>query len=169
MIIPYFGGRLLIAGTGDTLLLCDWLEEGSDTPKPSTMRRIACMEKSGVTPDFNAPVCNDTFLQLIEYATGLRKSFDIKFRFYGTDFQKSVWEALTDIPFGATCSYMEIAERIGNPKGVRAVAQAIGANPISVIVPCHRVIGSDGSITGYNGGIRTKTDLLSFEKSRRDD
>lgn len=84
-------------------------------------------------------------------------------RLAGTDFQQSVWRALMEIPYGETRSYMQIAERIGNPKGVRAVAQAIGANGLSIIVPCHRVIGANHSLTGFAGGLEAKRFLLNLE------
>ena len=85
----------------------------------------------------------------------------------GTDFQKEVWQALATIPFGKTLSYGEIARQIGRPKAVRAVGAAIGKNPLSIIVPCHRVIGSDGKLTGFAGGLETKASLLRVESEKR--
>ena len=101
--------------------------------------------------------------QLAEYFAGQRKSFDLAIEPQGTPFQTTVWRALLDIPYGETCSYADIARRIGNPKAVRAVGSANGNNPIAIIVPCHRVIGSNGSLTGFGGGLDSKRFLLSLE------
>lgn len=101
--------------------------------------------------------------QLREYFSGDRKTFDLRLRLKGTEFQRKVWAALQEIPFGQTISYSELARRIGSPKAVRAVGRANGANPVSIIVPCHRVIGSDGSLTGYGGGMDRKRELLRLE------
>ena len=101
--------------------------------------------------------------QLGEYFAGKRRSFDLPLYFVGTDFQKKVWNALLTIPYGETRSYGEIAAQIGNPKASRAVGMANNRNPISIICPCHRVIGADGSLTGYGGGLRTKQFLLDLE------
>ena len=102
--------------------------------------------------------------QLEEYFAGERQEFSLTLEADGTDFQRSVWQALREIPFGETMSYGEIARRIGNPGAVRAVGLANGRNPISIIVPCHRVIGADGSLTGYGGGLERKRFLLALEK-----
>ena len=102
--------------------------------------------------------------QLDGYFAGNSRKFDIPLRPFGTDFQLRVWRALLDIPYGETRSYMEIAGKVGNAKGVRAVAQAIGANGIGVLVPCHRVIGSDHSLTGFAGGLAKKAFLLELER-----
>lgn len=101
--------------------------------------------------------------QLDEYFVGDRTVFEVALDVQGTDFQRSVWAELSRIPFGVTRSYGELAERIGNPKAVRAVGLANGSNPVSVIVPCHRVIGSDGSLTGFGGGLALKRRLLELE------
>ena len=97
------------------------------------------------------------------YFAGARKTFDLKLHTPGTDFQQQVWGALQKIPYGETASYAEQAERIGNPKAVRAVARANGMNRIAIVIPCHRVIGSDGSLTGYAGGLERKRWLLRHE------
>jgi len=102
--------------------------------------------------------------QFSEYEKGVRKVFDLPLHLIGTDFQKKVWNALLEIPYGETRSYQEIAIRIGNPKAVRAVGGACNRNPIGIIVPCHRVIGKDGSLTGYYGGLSYKILLLEHEK-----
>ncbi|MCA0901894.1 methylated-DNA--[protein]-cysteine S-methyltransferase [Microbulbifer agarilyticus] len=103
------------------------------------------------------------FEQLEAYFARELQAFDLPLGAAGTPFQHSVWQALCAIPFGETCSYRELAEAIGNPKAVRAVARANGANPLSIVVPCHRVIGADGSLTGYAGGIEMKARLLALE------
>ncbi len=102
--------------------------------------------------------------QLDEYFGGERREFSLVLDADGTKFQRSVWRALCGIPYGATASYGDIAKRIRNPKAVRAVGLANGRNPISIIIPCHRVIGADGSLTGYGGGIERKRFLLALEK-----
>lgn len=101
--------------------------------------------------------------QLAEYFAGLRHDFDLLLSPSGTEFQRAVWAALETIPFGATCCYSDIAERIGRPRAVRAVGAANGKNPIAIVVPCHRVIGRDGSLTGYGGGLDRKQWLLEHE------
>jgi methylated-DNA-[protein]-cysteine S-methyltransferase len=101
--------------------------------------------------------------QLSEYFAGARHSFDLPLRLEGTVFQQRVWHALTEIPYGETWSYGQLARRIGNPNASRAVGLANGRNPISIVVPCHRVIGADGSLTGYGGGLARKQWLLAHE------
>lgn len=101
--------------------------------------------------------------QLDEYFAGTRSRFDLPLDLLGTDFQRRVWSGLCDIAFGETISYGELARRIGNPRAVRAVGLANGRNPVSIVVPCHRVIGADGSMTGYGGGIDRKRFLLALE------
>ncbi len=108
-------------------------------------------------------ILNETRVQLEEYFSGKRKHFDLPLAVTGTPFQQSVWRALCQIPFGETWSYQQLADAIGNPKAVRAVGLANGKNPISVIVPCHRVIGKNGSLTGYAGGVEIKRELLQLE------
>lgn len=105
--------------------------------------------------------------QLNDYFAGKLKRFSLKFDFAGTEFQKEVWQALARIPFGETRSYGEIAREIGRPKAVRAVGAANGKNPISIIVPCHRVIGSNGKLTGFAGGLKTKAFLLKTESEKQ--
>jgi methylated-DNA-[protein]-cysteine S-methyltransferase len=101
--------------------------------------------------------------QLQEYFSGQRTEFDLKLNPVGTDFQKKVWQALCAIQYGKSCGYGELATAIGNPKAARAVGMANGQNPLSIIVPCHRVIGANGSLTGYGGGLRAKEWLLRHE------
>jgi methylated-DNA-[protein]-cysteine S-methyltransferase len=114
--------------------------------------------------DDQHPILRETEQQLSEYFRGKRKSFSIKLDFSGSDFQKKVWAALLTIPCGETRSYGEIARQVGNPKASRAVGAANGKNPISIIAPCHRVIGSSGKLTGFAGGLENKALLLGLEQ-----
>lgn len=113
------------------------------------------------------PVLAKAKRQLTEYLAGTRETFDVPISMRGTSFQKKVWEQLLQIPYGETATYGEIAARIGNPKACRAVGMANHHNPISIIVPCHRVIGADGRLTGYGGGLPIKEKLLALEKKHR--
>ena len=106
-----------------------------------------------------------TIIQLDEYFGRKRTAFDIPLFFVGTDFQKTVWKELLNIPYGMTLSYGDLSRKLGNPKAIRAVAAANGANPISILVPCHRVIGSDRKLVGYGCGIPAKKILLELELS----
>jgi methylated-DNA-[protein]-cysteine S-methyltransferase len=110
------------------------------------------------------PILVETERQLGEYFVGKRKAFSIALDMRGTRFQKDVWEALLAIPFGETRSYGQLAKQLGNPRASRAVGAANGRNPVSIIVPCHRVIGSSGKLTGFAGGLGTKAHLLGLEK-----
>lgn len=116
-------------------------------------------------------ILQSTVSQLSEYFSGGRSSFDVPLHLIGTEFQQQVWNALQEIPFGKTCSYKDIANRLGSPRAYRAVGMANNKNPISIIVPCHRVIGSDGSMVGYGGPGDAQLDkkrfLLDLEKNRR--
>jgi methylated-DNA-[protein]-cysteine S-methyltransferase len=109
---------------------------------------------------------DEVIRQLQAYFHGELQAFDLPLALEGTDFQLRVWNALRTIPYGETISYTQLAERIGNPKAVRAVGLANGGNPIPIIVPCHRVIGSDGSLTGFGGGLSTKKKLLDLENKQ---
>jgi methylated-DNA-[protein]-cysteine S-methyltransferase len=113
--------------------------------------------------DRNHPLLLETERQLKDYFAGRLERFSLPLEFNGTDFQKKVWAALTTIPFGETRSYAEIARQIGHPAAVRAVGAANGRNPISIVAPCHRVIGSDGKLTGFAGGLEAKAFLLRME------
>lgn len=109
-------------------------------------------------------VLNEAIRQLKAYFLGERRTFSVPLAAKGTPFQQQVWQALMTIPYGETWSYQDLANAIGNPKAVRAVGTANGKNPISVIVPCHRVIGKDGKLTGYAGGVERKAQLLKLER-----
>jgi methylated-DNA-[protein]-cysteine S-methyltransferase len=110
-------------------------------------------------------ILDDAAGQLDEYFDGQRQDFDVDLGPAGTDFQQTVWKALCEIPYGQTVSYGELARRVGNPKASRAVGLANGRNPISIVVPCHRVIGANGSLTGYGGGLHRKEWLLAHERA----
>ena len=114
--------------------------------------------------DDKHPVLIEAQRQLKDYFAGKIRKFSLKLDFKGTEFQKSVWEKLLEIPFGETRSYAQIAREIGRPKAVRAVGSANRKNPISIIAPCHRVIGSDGKLTGFAGGLDAKAQLLALER-----
>ncbi len=116
-------------------------------------------ETSSVIPE----VLEDAVYQLKEYFEGSRKNFSLALNPSGTPFQKRVWEALAQIPYGKTVSYLELSKKLGDTKAIRAVAAANGKNPLWIIVPCHRVIGSDGSLVGYAGGLHRKKWLLAHE------
>ena len=143
-------GELLLAGDDDALTLVSF-PEGSMRRDPD--------------PDwiYKEKPFAEARKQLSEYFAGDRKSFDLPLKLHGTEFQMSVLDALQTIPYGETTSYADIAERIGRPKAVRAVGAANGRNPIPIIVPCHRVIGSQGDLTGFGGGLDTKEALLRLE------
>ncbi|OLQ94664.1 cysteine methyltransferase [Vibrio ponticus] len=132
-------------------LLGAWFE--TQTTQPNEL---------GVRDDEFA-LLHETKVQLDEYFAGIRNQFDLPLAAQGTAFQTQVWQALTTIPFGETWSYQQLADAIDNPKAVRAVGLANGKNPISIIVPCHRVIGKSGKLTGYAGGVERKAALLKLE------
>jgi methylated-DNA-[protein]-cysteine S-methyltransferase len=154
-------GPLKLGSCDNKLCLCDW-QVGRHSELVE--KRLERMLKAKFA-DGTSTVIENTMEQLDEFFAGNRTKFDLPLLLAGTDFQKSVWKELLKIPFGQTCSYREIAQRMGVPKAVRAVANANGANSISIIIPCHRVIGSDHSLTGYAGGLETKRALLKLEKS----
>ncbi|MDE6049137.1 MAG: methylated-DNA--[protein]-cysteine S-methyltransferase [Paramuribaculum sp.] len=148
-------GTLAIAARNRKLILCDWV----DSPHyPSHIRKIGSDEN-------NEEYVRLVAAQILEYFSGNRKDFDIDAEPVGTPFQQRVWKELSTIGYGETVSYSDLALRIGSPKAARSVAGAIARNPVSIIIPCHRVIGSDGSLTGYAGGIEAKRILLTLEKS----
>ncbi len=152
-------GDLLLGSINDNLCLCDWVVE----PHRELMdRRISRYFNAGyrkVTSD----VIKRAIEEIEEYFGGARREFSIPIQMAGTEFQRRVWSELMTVPYGETISYGLLARRIGKAKGVRAVALACANNPISIIVPCHRVIGSDKSLTGYGGGVATKRALLQLE------
>ena len=160
--INYFDskyGELILGSYDNKLCLCDWRYRKK---RDAIDSRI----KQGLKADYREKgdsILQETRKQLDEYFGHQRKIFDIPLLTVGTPFQKSVWNSLLTIPFGETASYQQLAEDIGNTKAVRAVASANGANSLSIFIPCHRVIGSNGSLTGYAGGLHRKKWLLEHE------
>ena len=152
-------GELVLASAGDELCLCDWKAQPCAERNKRRLVRLLGAEFR----EESSPVLERTKMELDEYFAGRRTSFDIPLHPVGTPFQRSVWKALQEIPYGETRTYLETARKIGNVRGVRAVAQAIGANGISILIPCHRVIGSDRSLTGFAGGLAAKRTLLQLE------
>lgn len=116
-----------------------------------------------IQPDIVPEILQDAVYQLQEYFEGKRTSFDLTLNPQGTEFQKRVWEALLQIPYGKTISYLELSKKLGDIKAIRAVASANGKNPLWIVIPCHRVIGSNGDLTGYAGGLHRKKWLLEHE------
>lgn len=160
--IQYFNsscGLFVLASFGDKLCLCDW----SNNPCAERNKRRIERYLNASFKIETTSILEETKRQLDEYFAGNRKAFTIPLHFVGTDFQQQVWNELLNIPYGATTSCKEIAQNISKPKAVRAVAGAIGANGISILIPCHRVIGSDKSLTGYAGGLKAKKMLLQIE------
>ena len=153
-------GELILASMGEALCLCDW--NGKPCAERSKRRIARYVDAEFCTA--SSPVLEQAKLQLDDYFAGHRPSLHVPLHPFGTDFQLRVWQALLQIPYGETRSYLEVAQRVGNPRGVRAVAQAIGANGISILIPCHRVIGSNRSLTGFTGGLNKKSYLLELER-----
>jgi methylated-DNA-[protein]-cysteine S-methyltransferase len=145
-------GRLTLIATDAALVAVLW---DTGRPLPAHLR--------GGVEDDSHPTLVETARQLGEYFAGRRQIFDLPLDPQGTDFQKKVWLALREIPYGQTASYGQIARKIGMPTASRAVGAANGRNPIPIIVPCHRVIGADGTLTGFGGGLANKSLLLSLE------
>jgi methylated-DNA-[protein]-cysteine S-methyltransferase len=127
-------------------------------------RTPASADAAGAAEDADAAVLDEAVRQLSEYFGGQRQSFDLPLALEGTAFQRRVWDALLGIGYGQTVSYGELADEIGQPTAARAVGLANGRNPVSIIVPCHRVVGADGSLTGYGGGLDNKQRLLELER-----
>ena len=153
-------GEIVLASMGDELCLCDW----NEMPCAERNKHRLTKYMNAVFRVETSDVLEQTKKQLDEYFAGTRKAFDIPLHPVGTEFQQQVWNALLEIPYGETRSYKDIALSIANLKGIRAVAQAIGANGISILIPCHRVIGSNHSLTGFAGGIEAKRILLEIER-----
>jgi methylated-DNA-[protein]-cysteine S-methyltransferase len=146
-------GNLKLVASDQGLVAVLWQND-----KPSRVRLGELVE------DGKHPILMETERQLGEYLAGQRKSFSVALDMRGTDFQRNVWRALLAIPFGETRSYGQLAKQLGNSKAMRAVGAANGKNPISILVPCHRVIGSTGKLTGFAGGLATKAQLLKLEE-----
>lgn len=153
MEMPSPVGVLKLVATDTALVAVLWENED-----PKRVRLAELIENT------QHPILLGTQKQLNEYFAGQRQKFDVPLDFEGTEFQQKVWQALLTIPFGDTRSYKDIAEQIGNVKAVRAVGAANGKNPISIIAPCHRVVGANGKLVGFAGGLENKDILLKIEK-----
>jgi len=154
-------GELILGSFENELCLADWRYRKM---RNAIDKRIM----SGLSAAYvkeTSEVIEKTKIQLDQYFHGERSEFNIPLRFVGSKFQRTVWNALLEIPQGTTMSYLELSEKLGNVKAIRAVASANGANSISIIVPCHRIIGSNGNLVGYAGGLNTKKKLLSLENA----
>lgn len=139
-------GKIHLQADDDALILISFMDD-SDNERTTTL----------------SPVLKNTIRQLDAYFKGTLKSFDLPLKAEGTSFQQTVWKELANIPFGQTITYLQLAKRLGNVKVIRAAASANGKNPIGIIIPCHRVIGADGKLTGYAGGLHRKQWLLQHE------
>jgi len=155
-------GDLTLGSFGDRLCLCNWTNEKHPGRVDHRLRTYLSASYSETTSD----VTREAARQLDEYFRKERTSFDIPLLFAGSEFQNRVWAALLEIPYGRTVSYGRLAMELGMPKAVRAVANANGANAISIFAPCHRVIGTGGSLVGYGGGLDAKKFLLELEGCR---
>lgn len=162
--IQYFKspvGELLVGSYSDKLCLCDWRYRKMRSAVDKRIKDYLKAEyKEG-----SSSVIGDAILQLEEYFEGDRVEFSIPLLFAGSDFQKRVWSILLEIPYGQTETYLGLSKKLGNEKAIRAVAGANGANALSIFVPCHRLVGSDGSLVGYAGGLGAKKRLLKLENA----
>jgi methylated-DNA-[protein]-cysteine S-methyltransferase len=145
-------GKLKLVASSQALVAVLWEKERPNRVKLGAMNL-----------DPRHPILIEAERQLSEYFTGQRIRFDLPLQLNGTEFQKKVWQALREIPFGKTRSYRDLARAVGLPKASRAVGAANGKNPLSIVVPCHRVIGANGALTGFAGGLATKAALLALE------
>lgn len=156
---PY--GELILGSFNEELCLCDWRYRKMRSAIDSRLTKL--LDANFI--EGGSDLLCDTIQQLNEYFNFERKVFDIPLQMVGTDFQKCVWNELVKVPFGETSSYLQLAEKTGKKSAVRAVAGANGANAIAIIIPCHRIIGSDGQLVGYAGGLRAKEKLLKLEQN----
>jgi len=153
-------GTLAIGSHDGRICLCDW---ECNPRREANLRKVGsrfgCVLEVG-----GSEVVLEAMAQLDEYFAGARKAFSVPISLVGTDFQLSVWDGLRSMGYGETVSYAGFARRLGRPGSVRAVATAIAMNPVSILIPCHRVIGGDGSLRGYAGGLSAKQSLLALER-----
>ena len=153
-------GELILQSVAGKLICCDWSDGWHRATIARRLERAfphaSCLERED-------EVIAQTKRQLTEYFAATRMTFDLPLRFIGTDFQHSVWQELLKLPYGTLTTYGEIARRIGRPGAVRAVGVAVGENPCSILVPCHRVVGANRALTGYGGGFEAKRKLLQIE------
>lgn len=156
-------GELLLGELEGELCLCDWAAKAKRAATDRSLKALSGAEYV-LAP---SPAARMAAKQLDEYFAGRRTVFDVPLRLFGTEFRQRVWRTLLEIPYGTTLSYGALAERMGDSRAVRAVAAANGANPVSIFVPCHRVIGRDGRPVGYGGGLDVKLFLLDLEAGQR--
>ena len=154
-------GELILGSYDNQLCLCDWRYRKQ---REAIDRRIMDYLGTGFA-EGNSGLLHKAKQQLEEYFRGERKEFDLPLLLAGSDFQRQVWKALLEIPYGKTGTYSGLTEKLGDPLAIRAVAAANGANALAIFVPCHRILGSDGSLTGYAGGVKVKKRLLQLEKA----
>lgn len=153
-------GDLLIGSFENNLCICDWYYRKLRTQIDNRIKTALNAEYI----ENESSTINETKKQLNEYFYANRKTFELPLLLIGSDFQIKVWETLQKIKYGETSSYLKLSALMGNTKAIRAVASANGANSISIIIPCHRIIGSNGNLTGYAGGLNTKKKLLELEQ-----
>jgi AraC family transcriptional regulator of adaptative response/methylated-DNA-[protein]-cysteine methyltransferase len=159
---------LLRAGASDTALQLLEFVAADSNPLPANPGQLRAQPGEIPThPGANTPLLDQTRRELAEYFAGTRRRFEVPLSFPGTPFQERVWSALCSIGYGERISYLEQSRRVGDEKAIRAVAQANGQNPIAILVPCHRVINSDGRLGGYGGGLLRKQFLLDLERGDR--
>lgn len=154
-------GELIIGVYNNELVLLDWTYRKM---RKQIDKRI-CDGLQATFVEKKHLLIDEVIIQIEEYFQQKRQTFDVQIKLVGTPFQLEVWNALQEIPFGKTTSYLALSQQLNNEKAIRAIASANGANAISIIVPCHRVIGSDGSLIGYAGGLNAKKKLLQLEKA----
>ncbi|MCM1068073.1 MAG: methylated-DNA--[protein]-cysteine S-methyltransferase [Muribaculaceae bacterium] len=152
-------GKMALGAVDGSLCMADWLAGRAHARVLRRLRAAYGLE----VEDERQPVFELCRRQLDEYFSGKRRCFDLPLQIVGTPLQQAVWLRLSTIPYGTTVSYGQLAAAIGHPTAVRAVASAVGANPLSIVLPCHRVVGADGSLTGYAGGLAVKAALLALE------
>ena len=150
----FLGHQMLLIADGDTLTSCKWILSGHNS-----INSFPIEQENGII--------GMAISQISEYLEGKRPVFSIPLRLTGTEFQTKVWNEMRKIPYGETVAYKELARRIGSPDACRAVANACGANPFPILIPCHRVVASGGKIGGYTGGLDIKLALLEIEKQNR--
>ena len=156
-------GELILGSFNNKLCLCDWRYRKNRS-------HIDTRVRNGLKAQYEvgeSEVLKNAVFQLTEYFEGKRTVFDLPLLFIGTSFQKAVWNELLKVPYGKTVSYIRISQNLGNTKAIRAIASANGANSLAIIVPCHRIIGNNGKLVGYAGGLDVKKRLLQLENAKQ--
>lgn len=164
VITDYFEtpcGELILGATDDRLCLCDWVKSRHRRTIDNRIQKLLVARYMQGT----SPVIEQAKEQIAEFFDGTRRAFDLDLHMIGTDFQKKVWNFISKIPYGTTTSYSQLTGAVASETDIRAVSNAVGANSLSLIVPCHRVIGSRGQLTGYAGGLVAKQYIIDLEKT----